>query len=136
MPSDSPSRASLFNEIVSFVQGRLAGEEPASKRRRLDGGGAPAAAAVKREGGETGRPESLDAADPGSEPVLLEVKEISVSVPQRKKYDLCFTADHLYARAPGTAGPVPGLAYRWRDVGTGTIYDPQSGEGAPPTPVR
>lgn len=51
------------------------------------------------------------------ENVQLEIKEISVSVPQRKKFDLCFSDTHLFARAPGTTTPAPGIAYAWRDIG-------------------
>ena len=49
--------------------------------------------------------------------MLLEVKEISVSVPQRKKFELCFTPRHLYARAPGTTAPAAGIVYAWEDIG-------------------
>lgn len=51
------------------------------------------------------------------EPVLLEIKEISVSVPQRKKFELCFTANHFYARAPGTTAPIPAITHAWSDIG-------------------
>ncbi len=33
---------------------------------------------------------------------LLEIKEISFSMPQRKKYDQCFTKNYQYVRAPKT----------------------------------
>lgn len=52
-----------------------------------------------------------------AEPVLLEVKDISVAAPQRKRYDLCFTKNFLYARASGGSAPVPGVIYQWRDIG-------------------
>jgi len=48
--------------------------------------------------------------------VLLEIKDISVSVPQRKKFELCFTMEHLYARVSGTTAPVAGIVYAWRDI--------------------
>jgi hypothetical protein len=50
--------------------------------------------------------------------VLLEIKDILVVVPQRKKYDLCFTQNFLYARASGTSGPVAGIEYPLKDIGT------------------
>ena len=53
-----------------------------------------------------------------ADPVLLEVKDISVTAPQRKKYDLCFTKNFLYARASGTSVPVQGVVYPWKDFGT------------------
>lgn len=49
--------------------------------------------------------------------MLLEIKEISVSVPQRKKYNLCFTKNFLYARVAGTDTPVQGIIYPWREIG-------------------
>ncbi|KAL2752401.1 hypothetical protein ACRALDRAFT_1094917 [Sodiomyces alcalophilus JCM 7366] len=114
--ADSPARVTLFNNIANFVYDQINSSEPAAKRRRIDNGlangftasntnGIKSEVVVKSEGG--------DAAD---EHVLLEVKELSVSVPQRKKYDLCFTENHLYARAPGTKAPVQGICYAWTDI--------------------
>ena len=111
LSTDSPARVALFNNITTFVEQRLStnsADEPAAKRRRLDGGGAPAPTNGAKVNG------SVDAA---TEPVLLEIKDISVSIPQRKKYDLCFTQNFLYARAPGTTGPVQGIVYAWGDIG-------------------
>ncbi len=56
-------------------------------------------------------------ADAASEAVLLEIEDISVSIPQRKKYSLCFTKNYLYTKAPGTTGPVQGMIYAWKDIG-------------------
>ena len=81
------------------------GSEPAQKRRKVESGGANGAVSAAS---------SSNAAD---EAVLLEVKEISVSVPQRKKFELCFTANHLFARAPGTTAPIPNITYAWTDIG-------------------
>ncbi|KAL2675725.1 hypothetical protein Neosp_011916 [[Neocosmospora] mangrovei] len=73
-------RIALFNEIANHVYDQLQGSsEPAHKKRRVDvqqtnGTANGTKASVKPE---------TNAAD---EPVLLEIKEISVSVPQRKKY--------------------------------------------------
>lgn len=83
-------------------------DEPAQKRRKVDNGGSAS------NGTGAGAGAVGNAAD---EPVLLEVKEISVSVPQRKKFELCFTANHLYARAPGTTAPMTGIVYAWADIG-------------------
>lgn len=51
------------------------------------------------------------------EVILLEVKEISVSIPQRKKYDLCFTKNYLYTKQVGTNTPVQGMVYDWSQIG-------------------
>ncbi|KAI9155520.1 Histone chaperone RTT106 [Paramyrothecium foliicola] len=103
---DSPGRIALFNEITSYVQDQLqTNGEPALKRRRVDNGAVNGAA---------GSPAVL--ANAADEPVLLEIKEISVAVPQRKKFEICFTAQHIYARAPGTTAPIPAITYAWSDI--------------------
>lgn len=107
--ADSPARVTLFNNIANFVHDQFqTNSEPAAKRRRVDDG--PAANGAG--------PSKANGTDPSTEEVLLEIKEISVSVPQRKKFELCFTAKHLYARAPGTSTPAQGIVYAWEDIGT------------------
>ncbi|KAM4066319.1 histone chaperone [Hirsutella rhossiliensis] len=104
--ADSPARIALFNQITTHVYSQLhdGSDEPAQKRRRVD---------VAHSNGVANSPVPGNAAD---EAVLLEVKEISVSAPQRKKLELCFTSNFLYARAPGTVAPIPGITYAWRDI--------------------
>lgn len=82
-----------------------ANDGPAHKKRKVEVEGANG---VGSGGASSG------AAD---EKVLLHVQEISVSVPQRKKFELCFTENHLYARAPGTTAPIPAITYAWEDIG-------------------
>lgn len=48
---------------------------------------------------------------------MLEIKELSFSMPQRKKLDVVITQNHFYARAPGTTEPVQGACHAWRDIG-------------------
>ncbi|KAF2970333.1 hypothetical protein GQX73_g3210 [Xylaria multiplex] len=112
--ADSPSRIKLFNNIVGFVHEQLnhvQSEEPALKRRRVD-----------IESSRNGQSSSSNGAtassadDVSKEDILLEIKDISVSIPQRKKFDLCFTAGHLYARAPGTKSPMPGITFSWKSI--------------------
>ncbi|KND86575.1 Histone chaperone [Tolypocladium ophioglossoides CBS 100239] len=111
--ADSPGRIALFNEITGHIYDQLHDSgEPAQKRRRVDAAQANGAAAPSGPG---------DAAD---ETVLLEVKEISVSAPQRKKFELCLTQNFLYARAPGTVAPVSGITYAWRDIEEYIFYLP------------
>ncbi|KAK4236002.1 putative chaperone protein [Achaetomium macrosporum] len=120
--ADTPARTTLFNDIASFVYERLAsaadlGDGPASKRRRVD-------IAQTQQNGQTesralpagSQPAGFNADAAAADPVLLEVKDISVTAPQRKKYDLCFTKNFLYARAPGSSVPVQGIAYAWTDI--------------------
>ncbi|KAI0393556.1 hypothetical protein F5Y17DRAFT_304878 [Xylariaceae sp. FL0594] len=107
--ADSPSRVKLFNSIVDFVYEQLNDiqpSEPAQKRRRVD-----------IEPSQNGNDAVASSADSvAQEDVLLEIKDISVSIPQRKKFDLCFTAQHLYARIPGTKTPVPNIIYSWKSI--------------------
>ncbi|KAH8157013.1 hypothetical protein CIB48_g11236 [Xylaria polymorpha] len=110
--ADSPSRIKLFNNIASFVYDQLndgQSEEPAQKRRRVD-------IESSRNGQSSNGATVSSADDVAKEDILLEIKDISVSIPQRKKFDLCFTAGHLYARAPGTKAPVPGIIFPWKSI--------------------
>lgn len=91
----------LFNDIASHVQQLGTNGEPASKKRKLDSPSITVA---------NGRPA------PSAESVLLEIKEISVSVPQRKKFELCFTDHYIYARAPNTTAPIPAITYAWEVI--------------------
>lgn len=108
--TDSPGRIALFNEIAKHVCDRLqGGDEPAQKKRKVNADQTNGAAPAKN-GGST-------AANVADEPILLEVKEISVSVPQRKKFEICLTPSYLYARAPGSKDPLPVITYAWEDIG-------------------
>jgi len=111
----SPNYIELFNTISQHICS-LATEssEPATKKRKLDEN--PTIRSVPN--GTNGHVASnATAAASGSDPVLLEIKEISVVIPQRKKYTLCFTATHLYARLPDTQEPIAGITFAWRDIG-------------------
>ncbi|KAG6000063.1 hypothetical protein E4U21_005987 [Claviceps maximensis] len=113
--ADSPKRVALFNEIANHVYDQLHGNgEPASKRRKVD-----APQPTLKVNGAHQAPVVFG--DAGGEEVLLHVKEISVSVPQRKKFELCFTQSFIYARAPGTTAPIPQISYAWQDIGTNLV---------------
>ncbi|KAF7544163.1 hypothetical protein G7Z17_g10175 [Cylindrodendrum hubeiense] len=109
--ADSPSRVALFNQIATHVYDTIQGNgEPAHKKRRVD---------VDQANGNANGTKVNNSAiitNAADEDVLLEIKEISVSVPQRKKFEICFTANHLYARAPGTTAPIPAITHAWRDI--------------------
>jgi hypothetical protein len=125
-PPDSPTRVSLFNEIAGFVHDRLPSsdleqDQPAAKRRRVEVANSHASS-QPLNGAPAGTAGAVNGADAAAaEPVLLEIKDISLTVPQRKKYDLCFTRNFLYARAAGSAVPVQGIVYAWRDIGTSFV---------------
>ncbi|ORY64506.1 uncharacterized protein BCR38DRAFT_342747 [Pseudomassariella vexata] len=112
--ANSAPRIKLFNNIVNFVYeqiGNPSSSEPSLKRRRVD--------IEPSQNGKTTSNGSIAAAsiaDVAEESILLEIKGISVSVPQRKKFDLCLTAQHLYARVPNTTTPVQGAIYAWKDI--------------------
>ncbi|KAK6824966.1 histone chaperone [Apiospora arundinis] len=113
--ADEPSKIQLFNNIADFIYeqfGDPSSSEPALKRRRVD----IEPSASKNGTAATNGAAIASSADVASESILLEVKDISVSIPQRKKFDLCFTAQHLYARLPNTTAPVAGMIYAWKDV--------------------
>lgn len=108
---DTPGKIALFNEIANHIQDNFVSNgEPAHKRRRVD----VAQPSTNTNGNKPSATVETNAAD---EPVELEIKEISVSVPQRKKFELCFTANHLYARAPKTTVPIPAITYAWKNIG-------------------
>ena len=119
--TDSPTRINLFNQIAHFVHERISSSSsssdshdgPAAKRRRVDIDHTPAQT-TQSNGHASGRVSTAGAA---SEQVLLEVKDISVAAPQRKKYTLCFTKNFLFASAAGTTAPVEGIVYPWADIG-------------------
>ncbi|RAL64553.1 hypothetical protein DID88_002027 [Monilinia fructigena] len=106
-----PEYIELFNQISFHVCETILHQtsEPASKKRRIDVSGVLT--------GPNGTSNSAGSAPAtGDDPVLLEIKEISVVIPQRKKYALCFTSTHLYARLPTSEEPVSGMSYSWRDI--------------------
>lgn len=123
--------------------------EPSAKRRRIDDNtnsqqngisvdGAsdpngmlaplPSAAALSKPGSQATPPKAdskllINMANAAAEEVvLLEVKEVSVSIPQRKKYDLCFTKNYLYTKQVGTTTPVQGMVYKWDEIGMNPFY--------------
>ncbi|CZR59590.1 related to structure-specific recognition proteins [Phialocephala subalpina] len=110
-----PHYAELFNQISLHVCGlTAANSEPATKKRKLDEGlpGRPAINGTNEHTASRGG----SAAATGEDPVLLEIKDISVVIPQRKKYTLCLTKDHLYARLPDSKEPVAGISFAWKDI--------------------
>ena len=98
----------LFNQIADHVYEKLnANDEPAHKKRRVE---------VDRTNGTN--QVAAPTANAADGELLLVIKEISVSVPQRKKFELCLTPSHIYARTPGTTAPIPAITYAWQDIGT------------------
>ncbi|KAK2592641.1 hypothetical protein QQS21_009668 [Conoideocrella luteorostrata] len=109
--ADSPGRVALFNEIANHVYEQQTNGEPASKRRKVD----PLQPATGFNGTQKALPASV-LGNARDESVLLQVKEISVSVPQRKKFELCLTQNFIYAQVTGTSTPIPQITYAWQDI--------------------
>ncbi|KUJ12093.1 Rtt106-domain-containing protein [Mollisia scopiformis] len=109
-----PHYTELFNQISLHVCSLApVSSEPATKKRRLDEN----IASRPATNGTNGHAATNGTSAASSEdPVLLEVKDISVVIPQRKKYTLCFTSSHLYARLPDSKEPVPGISFAWSDI--------------------
>ncbi|KAI1474361.1 Rtt106-domain-containing protein [Daldinia eschscholtzii] len=109
--ADSPSRVQLFNKIANFIYEQTGDHTDGSslKRRRVD-------IEPSQNGNQPHTTETSTAEDVSNENILLEIKDISVSIPQRKKFELCFTPKHLYARIPGATTPAPGIVYAWKDI--------------------
>lgn len=149
LPTDTAEHITLFNSIASFVSEQLhdPSAEPSAKRRRIDGSSDGAALVENGINSEqhgmlppptqpatTGTQQApasgadsllIDMANAAAkEVILLEVKEVSVSIPQRKKYDLCFTKNYLYTKQVGTTTPVQGMVYDWSQIGTFLLITP------------
>ncbi|KAI1800144.1 Rtt106-domain-containing protein [Daldinia bambusicola] len=109
--ADSPSQVQLFNKIANFIYDQIGDHTAGSslKRRRVD-----------IEPSQNGNPpqatETSTVEEVSNENILLEIKDISVSIPQRKKFELCFTPKHIYARIPGATAPASGIVYAWKDI--------------------
>ncbi|KAK4160253.1 putative chaperone protein [Cladorrhinum sp. PSN259] len=116
--ADTPARIDLFNQIANFVYERVSSSSneiqdgPASKRRRVDID--QSTPAQTQSNGHAASSGTVSTGNAASEQVLLEVKDISVAAPQRKKYSICFTQNFLYASASGS--PVEGIIYQWKDI--------------------
>ncbi|KAN0108146.1 Rtt106 domain containing protein [Hyaloscypha variabilis] len=114
-----PHYIELFNQISLHVCSLVptSNSQPSSKKRRLDEEltSRPASNGTNGLTKSTPLTTRVSAAS-GNDPVLLEIKDISVVIPQRKKYTLCFTASHLYARLPDSKEPVAGISYAWSDI--------------------
>ncbi|KAH8772159.1 hypothetical protein BGZ57DRAFT_428496 [Hyaloscypha finlandica] len=114
-----PNYIELFNEISLHVSSLIppSSSEPASKKRRLDEELTSRPASKGTNGHAKSAPSATGAgAASGNDPVLLEIKDISLVIPQRKKYTLCFTSSHLYARLPDSKEPIAGIRYAWSDI--------------------
>jgi hypothetical protein len=87
-----------------------------SKKRKLDhgvpihtkGGVAKTAAATNP---------TTNTNEGDSEEAFLQIKEVSMVVPHRKKFTIEFTESYIQARDPKTNELVSGTSYAWKDIG-------------------
>jgi len=110
----TPQLVDLFNNIslyVSELRSSSASEHVAKKRKLDDSNGN---GDVHANGSMNGGSKS-EAVD--NEEALLAVQDISVVIPQRKKYTIEFTHTRIRARDPKTNELVPGAACKWADIG-------------------
>jgi hypothetical protein len=88
-------------------------EEPASKKRKLDD--APLTLNTITNGTNGSGPAPLSTASSDVvDSTLLEIQDISVVVPQRKKLTLKFTPTFLIADSPQKPNAI---RYAWKDIG-------------------
>jgi len=128
-----PHYIELFNQITLHINSLPLSQlptpnssEPASKKRRLGeegivsrpANGTSTSGVIKRETAT------------GEEPVLLAVKEISLLIPQRKKFTLCFTEKFIYARTEASSEPMVGCCWAWKDIGISTLLPTISDVGS------
>jgi len=122
-----PHYIELFNQISLHICNLIpsGSAEPANKKRRIDDQSLAARPASRGTNGHVtsnGAATAVSAPASVDDPVLLEVKEISVVIPQRKKYTLCFTSTHLYARLPDSKEPIAGISFAWSEIGMFNQY--------------
>ncbi|KAH8685529.1 hypothetical protein BGZ60DRAFT_426017 [Tricladium varicosporioides] len=104
----------LFNHISLHICSLSSPSlEPASKKRRV-GEGVPSRLVNSSTSGKP-TPNGTSTAIEDN-PILLEIKDISIVIPQRKKYTLCFTSSHIYARLGDSLEPAAGISYAWKDI--------------------
>lgn len=89
--------------------------DPATKKRKLE---EALPIQPKREATETQPLAKIaNGFDHANDEALLQVKDISMVVPLRKKFTIEFTKNHIQARDPKTDELVPGTTYPWKDIG-------------------
>jgi hypothetical protein len=113
----APNWIELFNEITLYVSEirTSSPSEPASKKRKIEETGLPINTISNGTIGTNRNGAAVTAVD-DNEPVMLRVKDISLVIPQRKKYTLEFTASHIRARHPDTNEAITGISYAWKDI--------------------
>ncbi|KAF7558437.1 hypothetical protein G7046_g5713 [Stylonectria norvegica] len=114
--ADNKKLVSLFNDITNHFYDQLDHNgQPAHKKRRVDieqtNGSAQG---TKTTAHKSTTEHALVAAE--DDAIYLEISEISISVPQRKKVSLHFTENYLNVQTPGSDKPMKAISYAWKDI--------------------
>lgn len=127
----APNWIELFNEITLYVSEirNSNPSEPASKKRKIEEAGLPINTVSNGTIGTSRNGPTVAAIDENG-PVLLRVKDISLVIPQRKKYTLEFTASHIRARHPDTNEPITGVSYAWKDISRSPLSSSTAGNSS------
>jgi hypothetical protein len=113
----APNWIELFNEITRYVADLRNSTplEPASKRRKIEDTALPInTIAIVTNG--SNRPAATPPSVLVDENVLLQIKDISVVIPQRKKYTLELTPSHIRTRHPDSKELISGISYAWKEI--------------------
>lgn len=129
-----PQWVELFNVIDAHIcdlRDSFAISEPASKKRKLDDDNlshnpAPTSSNDTSKTNGTGSTSVVASKVPLDETSLLQIKDISFVLPQRKKYTIEFTPSHIIARNPTTSELVSGVSYAYTDIGEHILPRKQS----------
>jgi hypothetical protein len=94
-----------------------ASSEPASKKRKLEET-LPINTIPNGKGSEGSTNGTLQGVSVhnANEASLLQIRDISLVMPQRKKYTLDFTKSYIRARHLDTKEVIPGISYAWKDI--------------------
>jgi len=121
-PTAAPNWIELFNEITRYVSDLRTSNslEPTSKKRKLEDAALPINTVANGTNG-TNQAAAASSTVPMDESVLLQIKDISFVIPQRKKYTLEFTPSHIRAQHPDTKELIPGIRYAWKEMSQLTL---------------
>jgi len=119
----TPQLINLFNEISSYVselQTSNSSLQHVAKKRRYNDSNITQINTDEYQNGSTN--EESNAVEEDAEEALLAVQDISVVIPQRKKYTIEFTKTRIRARDTKTKELVSGVGCRWADIGSWTLF--------------
>lgn len=92
---------------------------PLAKKRKLNHSHAPnqtSGAICQQQYVSIASSDTAPSGSPADENSLLQIKDISFSLPQRKKYTIDFTSTHILARNPTTGELIPGISYAYANI--------------------